>query len=74
MEAVLAEFGKEPDTTNLSKYFDNIRVKTEAKEIFEGARKGWRMNDYYKVRMLLESEEEVAVSFDGDASKPTLYS
>jgi len=66
MEAVLAEFGKEPDTTNLSKYFDNIRVKTEAKEIFEGARKGWRMNDYYKVRMLLESEEEVAVSFDGD--------
>ena len=66
MEAVLAEFGKEPDTTNLSKYFDKIRIKEEAEEIFSGDRKGWRMNDFYKVQMLLESKEEVAVSFDGD--------
>lgn len=66
MEAVLAEFGRTPDTKNLEYYIDKVRVCQEAEEIFDGDRKGWRMNDYYKVKMLLESKEDVAISFDAD--------
>lgn len=66
IKVTLAEFGNEPiNLSNLGRYFDNIEVIRERPEIFDGKRKGWRMNDYWKVKQLLE-HNDVAISFDGD--------
>jgi len=65
VEVFLAEFGREPQNLdNLKKYFDNIKVKTD-NDLFDGPRKGWRANDYWKVKMLLEAQD-IGIAFDGD--------
>lgn len=68
---ILAEFGKAPDTSNIRKYFPNSDVsvygKVDCPDIFvPNPRWGFRMNDYYKVQKLLESDADIAISFDAD--------
>jgi hypothetical protein len=69
---VLAEFGKPlPDISQFKKYFPeaDIRVYTDGDvpDLFPpGRRHGYHMNDYWKVKKLLESGEDIAIAFDAD--------
>ncbi len=66
MKVILAEFDKYPtNLDNLKKYFDDVEVFIDLPRIFDGSRAGWRNNDYWKVKKLLDYEG-VAISFDGD--------
>ena len=63
----LAEFCgmKSDNVENLKKYFSDVRIMTEAKELFEGDRKGWRMHDYWQAKNIL-SADNIGIAFDGD--------
>ena len=74
---ILAEFGKPaPDVTQYRETWPDadIQVFGDANvprfPQFEGARYGWRANDYWKVRKMLDSVldsgADVAMCFDGD--------
>jgi hypothetical protein len=72
---ILAEYGKPaPDVTQYRETWPEADV-----QVFSGSdlpdvpqldpahpRYGWRMNDYYKVRKMLDSGADVAMCFDGD--------
>lgn len=75
MELVLAEFWDKqpnlnPTVSSFKKYFPDIKVKviTEGEDICDKnhERYGYRMNDYHTAKMLLESEEDIAISSDAD--------
>ena len=69
---VLAEFGRPaPDTTQFHRYFPDAEVQVfsdgDVPDLFEPhPRHGWRSNDFWKVRKLLDSGADVAISFDAD--------
>jgi hypothetical protein len=70
---ILAEFGKPAcDVTQYRETWPeaDIQVFTGADvpgiPQFNGPRYGWRMNDFYKVRKMLDSGADVAMCFDGD--------
>lgn len=69
---VLAEFGmSKPDTAQFARYFPGADIRVygtgDVPPTFEPhERWGWRMNDYWKVKKLLTSEAEIAISFDAD--------
>ena len=72
---VLAEFGRPaPDVTQFRKTWPEAEI-----QVFAGVelpdvprwqrthpRYGWRMQDYWKVRKLLDSGADIAISFDAD--------
>ena len=72
---ILAEYGKPaPDVTQYRETWPEADI-----QVFSGSdlpdvpqldpkhpRYGWRMNDYYKVRKMLDSGADVAMCFDGD--------
>jgi hypothetical protein len=70
---ILAEFGgRHPDVTQYRETWPeaDIQVFTDADvpriPQFEGPRYGWRANDYWKVRKMLDSGADVAMCFDAD--------
>ncbi len=75
IEIVFAEFGaraRKPDTVMIDKYFRGASVSFYGDHnsspicIQSHPRYGWRMNDYYKVKGMLNSKAEVAIAFDAD--------
>jgi len=70
IEIVFAEFGKQrPDETNVRKYFPEATVRHARADAFsfpDHPRWGWRMNDYWKVRAMVESEADIVIALDGD--------
>jgi hypothetical protein len=72
---IIAEYGKPaPDVTQYEKCWPHAEI-----EVYSGKdlpdvpqldpthpRYGWRMNDYWKVRKMLDSGADVAMCFDGD--------
>jgi hypothetical protein len=74
IEIVFAEFGGKfsPDITNIRQFFPeaNINIFTEknVENKFDSNSTHWGnfMNDYWKVRKLLESHSDIAISFDAD--------
>ena len=70
IEIILAEFGKQPNTDNIKKYFPNatISVYTDLPNIVkeDHPRYGWIMNDYWKVKKILQSKAQIAIAMDGD--------
>jgi len=67
VEVILAEFNRSPrNVDNLKKYFNTVKFISSASNIFKDhPRWGWRMNDYWKVNLLLKCKE-IGISFDGD--------
>jgi len=64
IKAIMAQFGVEPiSTDNISKYFD-LEVFKDLPRVFDGDRAGWRDNDYWKVKKLLDYD--ITIAFDGD--------
>ena len=70
---ILAEFGgRTPDVTQYHETWPeaDIQIFGDADvprlPQFEGPRYGWRANDYWKVRKMLDSGADVAMCFDGD--------
>ena len=76
IEIVFAEFGGKfkPDYNNIRQYFKNAIINVyneiDVKNIFDKSSPHWGnyMNDYWKVKGLLEvrHESEIAISFDAD--------
>lgn len=72
IEIVFAEFNKkDPDASNVRRYFPDAKIslfnESNVKNIFEGhPRWGFRMNDYYKAKKILESDCDVAIALDAD--------
>ncbi|OFX13199.1 MAG: hypothetical protein A2Z18_11055 [Armatimonadetes bacterium RBG_16_58_9] len=71
VELILAEFGRPlPDIGNLQAAFPGAAVRVitdgDVPVLFSGPRAGHRMNDYWKVHRLLESQADTAIAFDGD--------
>jgi hypothetical protein len=70
---ILAEFGRPaPDVTQFRETWPEAEIQVfgdsdvpKAPQ-FAGSRFGWRMNDYWKVRKLLDSGADIAISFDSD--------
>jgi hypothetical protein len=73
LEIVLAEFNGQfkPNIENIKKYFPEAEVNVYSNG-FDGPfkkgdeRYGNRMNDYWKVRLLLSSKADIAISLDAD--------
>jgi hypothetical protein len=70
---ILAEFGKPaPDVSQYRECWPEADIRVygdgDVPHIpqFDGPREGWRMNDYYKVRLMLDSGADIAMCFDGD--------
>ena len=70
---ILAEFGRPvPDTTQFLETWPEAEIQvfgyadTPSTPQFAGPRAGWRGNDYWKVRKLLDSGADIAISFDAD--------
>lgn len=74
IEILFAEFGGkfQPDCQNVLEYFleadINVYDESDCKSMFDRNSPYWGkyMNDYWKVRKLLESEADVAISLDAD--------
>ena len=75
VEILFAEFGGKfkPNIENVKEYFPDAEINAygpeQCHDMFEGhhdAHWGNYMNDYWKVRKLLESEADIAISFDAD--------
>ena len=74
------EINIDPTYSSIKKYFPNAKyvlytdkdinikgiITKKVDPIFKGYRKGWRANDYWKVKGLLEADTEYAISFDCD--------
>lgn len=70
---VLAEFGRlAPDITQFFQTWPGADIHiwkdgdVPMPPQFAGPRQGWRMNDFVKVRKLLDSGADIAISFDAD--------
>lgn len=69
---ILAEFGTSaPATDQFRRFYSGAEIRIydsgNCPNLFAShERWGWRMNDYYKVRMLLDSQADIAISFDAD--------
>ncbi len=70
---ILAEFGRPaPDVTQFRETWPEAEIQvvgdggTVRPAQFLGPRFGWRMNDFHKVRALLDSGADIAISFDAD--------
>jgi hypothetical protein len=73
LELVFAEIGLDAhpvDKVHFLKYFPDARISviTQGKSIGDKnhLRWGWRMNDYWKVCGLLQSNADIAIAFDAD--------
>lgn len=74
VDIIFAEFGGRfaPPIKNIEKYFpqSNVNILTEQQcpDIFGKGRPHWGnfMNDYYKVKGLLDSKADIAICFDAD--------
>lgn len=68
---VLAEFGKPaPATSQFRHYFPDADIQVFGDELpnlfSDHPRSGWRLNDYWKVKKLLEADADIAIAFDSD--------
>lgn len=75
VEFIFAEFGERSLTPNIGmieKYFPSAAVtvfndkNTVPQFETKHHRYGWRMNDYYKVKGMLESKADIAIALDAD--------
>lgn len=71
IEIILAEFNRPtPDVRNIQAAFPTAKVHVltdgDVPDLFTGARRGWRMNDYWKAARILDSQADVAIAMDGD--------
>jgi hypothetical protein len=69
---ILAEFGKPaPDTSQFRRFFPEAEIQFfnefDVMNLYPPhERHGYRMNDYWKVKKLLTSGADIAISFDAD--------
>ena len=73
LAVVFAEFGRPaPDVTQFRETWPEAEIQVWGDDDiprigkFTGPRYGWRANDYWKVRKLLDSGADIAISFDSD--------
>lgn len=74
LDIFFAEFNSvnQPDLANIGKYFPEANIRVVTEQDYTGpfspheVRYGNLMNDYWKCRLLLDSEADVAIAFDAD--------